>query len=236
MKTLSLTTLTAGAISALLLSQTTLANNSSMPATFNFDGNDISHDIQQDQLPKRPLNIAVYCQSTISAAGKPIATNCFNKEKTANLEEQIESIINKLSFNPASVNGENVPVRMNYRVVYQQDELSQSVLLIPNLGSLQAELGVNYSEPQELIAEGWFNRLEGQSNLSGSFFEHNHKITRAAASITTKGKAQQVTVIDSVGREKSDLMANAIKNAQFIPGQFEGKTIEMKYLAIVASK
>ena len=236
MKTIYLAALVSHTIGALLLSQITHASSQSNLATFNFTGNDVINLIDQEQLPKQPLNIAIYCQSAINALGKPIATQCFHKENVTNLEEQIESAILKLSFNPANVDDENISVRMNYRVIYQQDEVSRSVQLIPNLGSLQPKLGVNYSEPQEIIAHGWFNRLKTSDSFNHSFFEHDYKIIRAAAAITIDGKAQKVKVIDVVDDEKSSQLIKAIKSAQFIPGELEGKSIAMKYLAITASK
>lgn len=234
----SVSTLTMPALAKPLTTGTLDTHNSSphmTPATFNFDGHTIESRIQPKHLPQPPLNIAVYCQSTISTEGKNLSTTCFDKHQTAHLETQIVAALNTLTFIPASIDGKNVAVRMNYRVIYQHDkDAAHSVLLIPNLGSLQAELGVNYSEPQELVSKGWFEPLKATGELSGSFFKHNHTITRASASITQKGKAQHVNIIDTANRKYSHTLTKALERAQFIPGYIDGKPATMKYLAVAA--
>lgn len=236
---LAVSTLAIPALATPLLANTVDEHNSlphMTPATFNFEGSAIESQIQPQHLPQPPLNVAVYCQSTISTTGKNLSTTCFDKHKTTHLEAQIVSALSKLTFVPASIAGKTVAVRMNYRVIYQHEkDAAHSVLLIPNLGSLQAELGVNYSEPQELVSKGWFESFNATNELSGSFFKHNHTITRASASITRQGKAKHINIIDTANRERLSTFTNALEHAQFIPGYIDGKAAPMKYLAIAAS-
>lgn len=236
-KTKATLTLAASIITSSLAPNIALASGaiSATPATFDFSGDDISSQIQPMAAPVTPLSIALYCQSSISKLGKNLFTTCFDKGNVTNLEEQVEAALSQQNFSPASIDGQNVAVRMNYRVIIQQSATNHSVLLIPNLGSLQPKLGVNYSEPQELIAQGWFKQLKTGSPSNSSFFEHNAQITRATASITTAGKASQVSLIDTSSREKTLAITRAIEGAQFIPGQVDGKSIKMKYLAIITS-
>lgn len=120
---------------------------------------------------------------------------------------------------------------MNYRVVYQADDEGASVILIPNIGTLQKELGVNYTEPQE--------RIDGSPTSEGiknTFFEHGARHIRASASISATGITQEVAVV-SKGTPKEDVaMINAIKNARSIPGFVDNAPVEMTYLAIIAKE
>ena len=131
----------------------------------------------------------------------------------------------------ATADGEAVAVRMNYRVIYQNDGDSASVILIPNIGTLQKELGVNYYEPQERLNSA--SKVEPAKN---TFFEHGARHIRASASISTTGASKEVAVVTK-GTPKEDVaMINAIKSTQFIPGFVDDTPVEMTYLAIIAKE
>lgn len=198
------------------------------PASFNFSASTLENALADKTLPAGPT-IAVYCQSDIDEQGQNLRTSCFEKSGLESLEIAIEEVISTLSFTPAMAEGKTVAVRMNYRVVYQNNGDDISVIVIPNIGTLQKELGVNYTEPQERLSST--NKLNSVKN---TFFEHDARYIRASASISTTGESKEIAVVTK-GTPKEDLaVINAIKSTQFIPG-FVGKTpVEMTYLAIIA--
>lgn len=200
------------------------------PASFNFSPSTLESALADKNLPASPA-IAVYCQSDVSEQGVNLRTSCFEKSGLESLETAIEDAVSTLSFTPAIAEGEAVAVRMNYRVVYQNDGDSASVILIPNIGTLQKELGVNYIEPQERLSST--NKPDSAKN---TFFEHGARHIRASANISITGASKEVAVVTK-GTPKEDVaMINAIKSAQFIPGFVDSTPVEMTYLAIIAKE
>lgn len=200
------------------------------PASFNFSPSTLESALADKNLPQGPA-VAVYCQSDINEQGESLRTSCFEKSGLESLETAIEDSISTLSFTPATADGEAVAVRMNYRVIYQNDGDSASVILIPNIGTLQKELGVNYYEPQERLNSA--SKVESAKN---TFFEHGARHIRASASISTTGASKEVAVVTK-GTPKEDVaMINAIKSTQFIPGFVDDTPVEMTYLAIIAKE
>lgn len=226
----SLLALTLLSFSATSYSMTSLADTHFSPAEFNFSGSDIAQQVTKSN-PGQTMNIAVYCQSEIGAQGENLKTQCFEKSGNTTLEQQISKAVQAQSFTPASIDGEGIAVRMNYRVIYQQDDSSQSVILIPNLGSLQSKLGVNYVEPQERLMNGWFSKVSVKLAGSSSFFKHGGELVRAKATIKRDGQSSAVTMIDKGAQNSS--IKNALKQAEFIPGFVDGKAVDMPYLAVV---
>lgn len=200
------------------------------PASFNFSPSTLENALANKNLRTAPA-IAVYCQSDISEQGTNLRTSCFEKSGLESLETAIEETISTFNFIPASAEGEAVAVRMNYRVVYQNDGNDTSIILIPNIGTLQKELGVNYIEPQERLSSTSKNE-----SAKNTFFEHNARHIRASASISTSGESKEVAVITK-GTPKEDVtMVNTIKNTRFIPGFVDNSPVEMTYLAIIAKE
>ena len=215
----------------LALSIGVYAKTPQTPASFGFSGDAIKQALPHEQLPS-PSNIAIYCQSDVAIDGSN-DTQCFEKSGLAKLEKGVEAAIEKQRFIPATEDGDAVAVRMNFRVIYQQDEDSQSVLLIPNLGSLQSTLGVNYSEPQEKLDSGWFDIFAKTNKNAESFFRHDASPIRAKAIVNTDGTSRSVSMIDNTHRQQESALTNSLRKASFIPGFVDGKPAEMGYLAIV---
>ena len=229
MNTIKTATLTAPFL--LALSFAADAKTPQTPASFGFSGDTVKQTLPHEQLPS-PSNVAIYCQSDIATDGSN-DTQCFEKSGLVTLEKGIEAAIEKQRFIPATEGGDAIAVRMNFRVIYQQDEDSQSVLLIPNLGSLQSTLGVNYSEPQEKLDSGWFDLFAKTNKSAASFFRHDTPPIRAKAIVNIDGKSRSVSMIDNTHRQQESALTSSLRKASFIPGFVDGKATEMGYLAIV---
>lgn len=228
--TIKSTTLTLSGALLLCAAQLAIADTTFSPAKFGFTGSDIAHAITTKE---ENANIAIYCQSNIDSDGRNLKTQCYERSGDMSLEQQANKAISQQQFIPATADGQGVAVRMNYRVILQKDAQSKTVLLVPNLGSLQSTLGVNYSEPQEQISSGWFASIASKFSDSNSFFAKGKSLTRAKAIVSDEGKANNITMIDDASHTQATIMENALKDSAFIPGFVDGKASEMPYLAIV---
>jgi len=207
------------------------------PAMFDFEG---------EQLAKRILvtekqsfsgtTVVLYCQSDLSAQGEAMRTSCYDQEGNAELVSATESAMKDFAFTPASVNGQAVPVRMSYRVGFNQQDSRKNALLIPNLGSMHERYGRDYVAPQErLDVSDWVEKYNKNSWVNGEAFLGDGSLSRVAATVNAEGKTDVVRTLDAERAYKRDaiIVRNALKKSRFIPGFVDGKPVPMGYLAVV---
>ena len=111
-----------------------------------------------------------------------------------------------------------------------------SVVLIPNLGSMQEQYGRDYIAPQErLDVSDWYQRYSEQSWVRGDAFLGDGALSRVAATVSEKGETSMVRTLDADRAYKRDvnLVKNAVKRSSFIPGFVDGRPVPMGYLAVV---
>ncbi len=205
------------------------------PANFGFTGESLLAAMPQETRNMQDSAV-VYCQSEISEKGAVVRSQCYDKQGRDSLVSNTEKTIAGLSFTPAQVDGKSVPVRMSYRVGYVPQSKGVSVVLIPNLGSMQSQYGRDYVAPQErLDVSDWYQRYSEQSWVRGEAFLGDGSLSRVAATVSEKGETSMVRALDSERAYKRDvnLVKNAVKRSRFIPGFVDGRPVPMGYLAVV---
>lgn len=173
----------------------------------------------------------VYCRADIMIDGKANTVSCFNKTNPS-LAVALESSITDLPFTAATVEEEAVPVRMSFRVVLEQD----SAKLLPNLGTMQADYGLNYFAPQErLDLADWHDAYLKLSWERGRGFLGSGQNSRIAVLVDKQGNAASVRTMKISKRHVRDanIVENALEKSRFIPGTKDGEIVSMAYIVAI---
>jgi hypothetical protein len=196
-----------------------LASKVSLPASFGAD----------------TLTIAVYCQADVPVTGSLANAICF--ESTGNpLKQQTVDALEELTFVPAEDNGQAVPVRMQFRVIYSRTGNQPEIVLLPNLGTLQTQHGFNYFAPQERLEKSaWFEKYLASNTGKGKVFFEKGRLTRVIATVKTDGSVESVSTLDARGSGKRDAatVEKMLQTSAFIPGFVDNKATEMHYVAVL---
>lgn len=180
--------------------------------------------------------VAVYCQADVMTTGMINKVNCFENSPLVSMQAATESAIKSATFEPAQIDGTKVPVRMQFRVIYSLNGTQNPIVLLPNLGTLQSQYGVNYVAPQERLDKSdWYMQFSSKARGDGKMFFAESKVTRVMAQVEASGLVESVSTIESAARRKSDAdtIEVALKKTQFIPGFVEDKATAMHYFAVV---
>jgi len=184
----------------------------------------------------RPV-AAIYCQAQVGTDGLARNLSCYDRSDWGDLRAQVEEAFAGRGFEPARVDGEPVPVRMVFRVVYSNQEGQPPVMLLPNLGHMQGELGYQYSAPQErLDGRNWYALYRRNDWSEGQpFFGGGGRTTQVMATINEEGRVVGTHRIKTHGKHRRDAgeVANGLKNSRFIPGMAGGKPERMRYFAVL---
>ncbi|MBK8185842.1 MAG: hypothetical protein IPK77_00465 [Cellvibrio sp.] len=183
--------------------------------------------------------VAVYCQADVMTTGNINQVTCYENSPLVSMQAITESALQSATFNPASVDGNNVPVRMQFRVVYSLNNSQAPITLLANLGTLQAQYGADYVAPQERLDQGsWYVQYSTETRGTGKPFFADAKLTRVMATVEVNGGVESVSTIEAALRkqgEANDIQA-ALKKSQFIPGFVANKPTAMHYIAVVNYK
>ena len=208
-----------------------------IPANFGFTGDQLVAKIDRSSLGKTDVSLAVaYCQSDIDRAGTAQRIGCYDSSAIQGLSLATERAIKSLSFTPAQVAREAVPVRMRFRIAYLISEQRISAELIPNLGSMQAQYGRDYIAPQErLDVSDWYARYSRHSLINGDDFMGAGDIAQVVATVKPDGSPEVVRALktDPAYKRDANIVKNFLKRSRFIPGFVKGKPVPMGYMAIV---
>jgi hypothetical protein len=180
--------------------------------------------------------VAVYCQADVLSTGNINNVNCYENSPLVSMQNVTESALKSATFTPATIDGKTVPVRMQMRVVYSLGGTQAPIVLLPNLGTLQAQYGTHYYAPQErLDTNDWYANYTGKERGDGKLFFAEGKMTRVMANIEANGKVETVSTIEAALRKKSDAdsIESSLKKSKFIPGFVEDKPTAMHYIAVV---
>lgn len=180
--------------------------------------------------------VAVYCQADVMTTGNIIAVNCYENSPLVSMQKATESALKSATFEPATIDGKAVPVRMQMRVVYSLGGTQAPIVLLPNLGTLQSQFGTHYFAPQErLDTRDWYTHYSTKERGDGKLFFAEGKNTRIMANIESNGKVETVTTIEAALRKQADAanIESALKKSKFIPGFVENKATAMHYIAVV---
>lgn len=183
--------------------------------------------------------VAVYCQADVMTTGNINQVACYENSPLVSMQSVTESALQSATFTPASVDGKNVPVRMQFRVVYSLNNSQAPITLLPNLGTLQAQYGTDYVAPQERLDQGsWYVQYSTANRGAGKPFFADAKLTRVMATIEVNGGVESVSTIEAALRKKGDAdnIEAALKKSQFIPGFVANKPTAMHYIAVVNYK
>ncbi|HEY7883834.1 MAG TPA: hypothetical protein VIC08_02690 [Cellvibrionaceae bacterium] len=180
---------------------------------------------------------SIYCQADVGTDGLTRNLNCYEREGFDQLRDQVEEALIGRAFTPATVNGENVPVRMIFRVVYADVDGQPPVMMLPNLGHMQGDLGYHYVAPQERLDDNnWYERYRSNDWSRGQpFFGGEGRPTRVMAHVNTEGQVTSVRRIEAHGRNKRDAVEveKTLKQSEFIPGFVNGSPEPMRYFAVL---
>lgn len=180
--------------------------------------------------------VAVYCQADVLTSGNINAVTCYENSPLVSMQTVTESALKSSTFEPATIDGKAVPVRMQLRVVYSLGGTQAPIVLLPNLGTLQAQYGTNYFAPQErLDTSDWYAHYTTKERGNGKLFFAEGKMTRVMANIEANGTVETVSTIEAAVRKQADAanIESALKKSKFIPGFVENKPTSMHYIAVV---
>lgn len=183
--------------------------------------------------------VAVYCQADVLTSGLVNNVNCYENSPKVSMQSATESALKSATFEPATIDGKTVPVRMQLRVVYSLGGTQAPIVLLPNLGTLQAKYGTHYYAPQErLDTSDWYAQYTTKERGDGKLFFADGKVTRVMANIEANGKVETVSTLEAAMRKQADAanIEAALKKSKFIPGFVENKPIAMHYIAVVNYK
>jgi hypothetical protein len=183
--------------------------------------------------------VAVYCQADVMTTGNINQVTCYENSPLVSMQSITESALQSATFTPATIDGKNVPVRMQFRVVYSLNNAQAPITLLPNLGTLQAQYGTDYVAPQERLDQSsWYVQYTTQNCGTGKPFFADAKLTRVMATIEVNGGVESVSTIEAALRKKDDAsnIEAALKKSQFIPGFVANKPTAMHYIAVVNYK
>ncbi|HSC66777.1 MAG TPA: hypothetical protein VLC79_03730 [Cellvibrio sp.] len=180
--------------------------------------------------------VAVYCQADVMTTGNISSVTCYEHGALVSMQQVTESALKSATFTPANVDGTAVPVRMQLRVVYSLGGTQAPIVLLPNLGTLQAQHGAHYYAPQERLDSGdWYANYSTKERGDGKLFFAQGKMTRVMANIEADGKVETVSTIEAALRKQADAASieSSLKKSRFIPGFVEDKPTAMHYIAVV---
>lgn len=184
----------------------------------------------------RPV-LAVYCQAQVGTDGLARNLNCYDKENLDELRVQVEEALAGQRFVPAQVDGETVPVRMVFRVVYSNLEGQPPIMLLPNLGHMQGDLGYQYSAPQERLDErNWYSLYRRNNWSEGQpFFGGEGRTTQVMAIVNEEGRVTSTHRIKTHGRHRRDAseVGKILRGSHFIPGMVGDEPERMRYFAVL---
>lgn len=179
--------------------------------------------------------IAVYCQADIQTTGVLQNTLCF-ESTGSQLKQQTIDALESTIFTAAETEGTKIPVRMQFRVIFSRSIDQPSVVLLPNLGTLQTQYGYDYIAPQERLDQAsWFERYKDQTNGKGEAFFATGRLTRVIATVKIDGTINSVSTLEARGSGKRDaaVIESELKSSLFIPGAVGDEPIEMHYVAVL---
>lgn len=180
--------------------------------------------------------LAVYCQTDVQESGQLANTQCYQKPRVANLQQQTMEALAGATFEPATIDGAAIPVRMQFRVVYSRSGDQPDIVLLPNLGTLQNEHGVSYFAPQERLDQTpWYQQYAQNDWAKGQAFFADGRLTRVMGVVSPTGEVAKVDTLDARGSGKRDanFVEGALKQSRFIPGFVADQPTEMHYVAVL---
>lgn len=183
--------------------------------------------------------VAVYCQADVMSNGNINAVNCYESGALVSMQTVTESALKSATFTPATIDGKAVPVRMQMRVVYSLAGTQAPIVLLPNLGTLQAKYGTHYYAPQErLDTSDWYAHYTTKERGEGKLFFAEGKMTRVMANIEADGKVETISTLEAALRKQADAASieSSLKRSKFIPGFVQNTPTAMHYIAVVNYK
>jgi len=180
---------------------------------------------------------SVYCQADVGIDGLTRNVSCYERDGFTELRAQVEEAMATRRFSAARVDGDPVPVRMVFRVVYANLEGQPPVMLLPNLGHMQGDFGYQYSAPQERLDDrNWYSLYRKNDWSQGQpFFSDEGELTRVLAWVNDSGRVISARSLESHSEHRRDARAveKALEASRFLPGMVSGKPEKMRYVAVL---
>jgi hypothetical protein len=191
----------------------------------------------------------IYCQVRVNKTGKAIVSEsgCFYPEQLPRsrfgYQRATRDTLQKATFVPAMVDGKNVDVLFEFRVLFNWDSDACHVAAIPNWGQEDTEMGINYFAPQLILdhksswwardLSGYFSMWNG-SPVAVSVLVSEEGIPSDARweSIRTSGIALETSEIAIVQSRNRSVLGSLAKS-RFIPGIFKGDPVAMRFHGVV---
>ncbi|WP_347331116.1 hypothetical protein [Marinimicrobium locisalis] len=180
---------------------------------------------------------AVYCQTDVGTDGLTRNVSCYEREGFRDLRDQVEQAMAGRQFTAAQIDGEPVPVRMVFRVIYADLDGQPPIMLLPNLGHMQGDFGHQYHAPQErLDSRNWYALYRRNDWSEGQpFFSDEGELTRVLAWVNDSGRVTSARSLEghSEYRRDANAVEKALEASRFIPGLTNGKPEKMRYVAVL---
>jgi hypothetical protein len=180
--------------------------------------------------------VAVHCQADVMATGNIKTVTCYENSPLMSMQNATESALKSATFTPATIDGKAVPVRMQMRVIYSLKGTQAPIILLPNMGTLQAQHGTHHFAPQErLDTNDWYENYTSKERGDGGLFFAEGKISRVMANIDANGDVETVNILEAALRKQADASSieRSLKKSKFIPGFAQDKPTAMHYIAVV---
>ena len=170
---------------------------------------------------QRDLTRFIRCEAKIAPKGSVEETACY-ADPSVN-EAFFRAVYlgaSSATVQPATVDGEEVPLLMLFSVVFRQQDGQRVVAVVPNHGTNAKELGINYIAPQKY---GLHSQYYPRGNIGLLWVD---------AMMSEEGKAKDIKYIDTEWSDKETKRygrAYITKN-RFIPGHLNGEPKAMRFV------
>ena len=180
---------------------------------------------------------ALICQAIIGTNDLARDSHCIAPDGRDSWTKATLTAINKSVFEAATVDGQAVPVLMNFMVLFRcAEERSCKAYLIPNHGHNIREFGLAYSSPQPILESGeWYSNFADKLAwiASGrSFAEVGGAKFVVSALVGPLGASATASVEFAAEDHDYDSLAQSVgqsmQSFDYIPGFYLSQPTEMR--------
>ncbi len=180
-------------------------------------------EFPENHLDGADFQVTVPCNSGVDRQGNISLATCFGGDEASRaFEFYVSRATERSKMIPATINGRRRPVSIYFTVVFRRHQGVASVMVFPHQFLNAATLGAEYVAPQ-LITDEFYGRLSPLCRNMRIMFRFT---------VDTKGRTKNPRL--HRGDASADACVRAVerrvKRLRFVPGQVDGKPVEMDHL------
>ncbi len=182
--------------------------------------------------------LKVFCQAALTADGsvRRNGAYCFSTDdgSFAYVRAALEASDNA-RFEPATVDGQPVPVLINYQLLFRLQGGGCRVAAIPNHGANAGSLGLAYYAPQVIDDDEaglWRTQLFRPTGSGGSLVSARGVAFVLSAQVDAHGRVHDARLVENNFAPRTDVRRALAKlrRARFIPGYVDGEPAAVRYV------